>query len=187
MDSLKCNQCESIYEIYKQEEMLIEGVLPTHNMDSIAIEAERTSIEDIDYVYYYFNKGTLPKIKNSGNAAGIPRQWCIECIIKSIEDTYITRDPHYGDGVYVSLHDDLKNANERVKFAHGEVVSNREYRAKFEVINSIFLKKIKNTGGVMRTIENNLTKDIIFLNNQQREVVRFKGIEKYAGGEWLPL
>lgn len=185
MDTFHCRICKNEKYIYDQEKLNIRGILNQSNMDRIAIDTENISIEEIDYVFYYFNEWDLIKIRDSGNVAGMPRLWCEDCIIDSIEDTYISGNPHYGNGVYLTLHENLINANDEVKCAHGQDVSNRKYRAKFEVKDNNYLKKILNTGGVLRTIENEWNTDLIFLNTLQRDVAIFKGIEKYENGEWV--
>ncbi|WP_406541761.1 hypothetical protein [Clostridium ljungdahlii] len=89
----------------------------------------------------------------------------------------------------MSIHDNLKMASKYVKYAHGQQVSNRDYRIKFKIISYMDLKKIKHTGGVVKSKETKWYKKdtLILLNNKDRKVAEFKCIEQYKHGEWTVL
>lgn len=187
LDTFLCPCCNKSKEIYDQENLKISGILEKKQMDKIAEECEDISISDIKYIYYYFMKKDLSIIQTNCDAAAMPRQFCADCIDKTIKDTLSKKDPHYGDGVYLSIHKDLKNASLEVKSAHGENVSNREYRIKFKIISNLELKKFTGTGGVLRTIERKWHTELFFLNGSDRMIAKFIEIEKYLDGKWVVL
>ncbi len=189
MSSFKCDRCGTRHQTYNQDNLLLSGIINENEMDEIAQLNENINITDIRYVYYYFEKRSLPIILTNNNAAAIPREYCVDCIKQSIKDTFIEKDPHYGDGVYISIHKNLKNASDPVRYGHGEQVSKREYRIKFKIISSDYLNKISNTGGVVKTKENRWydKTELIMLNSPDRCVATFKCIEQYKDGEWIVI
>ena len=86
------------------------------------------------------------------------------------------------------MHNNLLNANLRVKKCHGDYVADRRLRAKFRVNNVESLLKISKTGGVLKTNEGVTNYDensLIFANRTNKNIVTYLGVEEYSDGNWI--
>lgn len=184
-----CSNCHKKSEDIDQNEFKVSGRLEKIMMSDKEIDIEENELEKGDIAYYYFNESDEECIKGNQNAAGKARSLCEECIYDTIEKTFTVKDPHYGDGVYLTLHNDLNNSNEYVKNCHGNYVANRSLRVKFRINKPELIIKVSNTGGVIKTNEgekNYKEGKLIFLNKDKKDkIATYLGIEEYKDGSWV--
>lgn len=185
---MKCSFCGTSEEDINQDIFKVCGVLDLDVVDEFEVELDEMDIENGDIIYYYFDEKDEEIIKGSQNVAGRARALCRNCILSTIERTFYDGDPHYCDGVYFTVHNNLLNANLRVKKCHGDYVADRRLRAKFRVNNVESLLKISKTGGVLKTNEGVTNYDensLIFANRTNKNIVTYLGVEEYSDGNWI--
>lgn len=185
---MKCSFCGTSEEDINQDIFKVYGVLDLDLVDEIEAELDEIDIENGDIIYYYFDEKDEDIIKGSQNVAGRARSLCRSCIHSTIERTFYDGDPHYCDGVYFTVHNNLVNANLRVKKCHGDYVADRILRAKFRINNVETLLKISKTAGVLKTNEdvtNYEENSLIFANRIDNDIVTYLGVEEYSNGNWI--
>lgn len=125
----------------------------------LCLAAEKLPLDEVMFVYYYFTADynvSAEKDFSGGLAIDLIQRHKIlwgraRCLTDdALRASLLTEHPHYGDGVYITCHEDLASAVLPVKRAHGVDVARRHYRAVYEVLNHEQMRKYEQTGGVMR-------------------------------------
>lgn len=152
-------------------------------------EAETSEFHVASVVYHYFpgerkvasGRTLRDEIEATGRVGSAAR-----CFSEGeIRDSLSTSEPHYGDGTYVTFHDELDKAHSEVKRHHGDTVSRRTYRAVLRVHLCRRFLRIRQTGGVgLATQETQPTLgEMLFIGRPEVEVIR---LERLESGEWVP-
>ncbi|MGL5647918.1 MAG: hypothetical protein ACRDDY_08710 [Clostridium sp.] len=183
-----CNDCKNEFEIINQDKTIFNGQLNTNILNFDEVDIEEYEVEKGDIIYYYFDKPHMELIKGDKDVCSRARNVCKICIEDSISKTFEERNPHYGDGVYFTMHDNLNNAKEEIKSCHGSYVAKRTNRVKFMVKEAVEFLKIYKTGGVLKTNEHTTNYDsgfLIFANkDRKQDIIKYMCLEEYRNGEW---
>lgn len=153
----------------------------------VDVDAESRDIAVGIIVYHYFDSEVLigseplgDHILATGRVASKARQWSM----KELQASMTTEEPHYGDGTYVTCHSMLSTAPYELRRHHGISVAKRRSRAVLEVLQSVRLIRIWQTGGIGIALAEKSSYGLVFLGHPEVNVLRLE----YLGdnGQWTP-
>ena len=183
-----CGACKKVFKVINQDDIHFKGKLEIETLSSDELDIEECELEKGDIIYYYFDIEHKEIIENSRDVCSSAMGLCLPCINDSILKTFESKVPHYGDGVYFTLNDNLNNANDEIKSCHGSYVAKRTIRVKFMIKEEFEFLKIYNTCGVLKTNEHDKVYEPrfkIFVNkDREKDLVKYMCLEEYRNGEW---
>lgn len=185
--------------IAEQDQSWVGQVTPVDiNSSKLCEQAEQTQKHGVARVYFYFSRDYDVSGDAHGFKGGIAFDlidrlkilWGLAYCMSTSElrASLKTNDPHYGDGVYMTCHEDLDRAAPAVRKAHGERVAERTTRAVYEVVDTGRLRKYRGTAGVMRWVP-----DFDPVQNQkitleaQGKTLLYLRTERLDRGRWVEV
>ncbi|MEH7254783.1 hypothetical protein V7111_21990 [Neobacillus niacini] len=155
-------------EDFDQENIeLIGQVTDLTQLDTVSYDAETTNLYPGVEIYYYYEEKTFKFISDGTPPKARFQNKCEACLLESLT----TEEPHYGDGVYFSQHKQLFHMETHEETVRSHGIPLREYRATYICLNEAVFKKIKKTGGVLRS-----RKHIVENINDQKLVSISEGV-----------
>jgi len=150
----RCSTCrdwgkdESCLHSHIEEDVegLLEPLVIQQNPSTIAYEEQTLEVGTIAYKYVQWS-ADLNLVEASQKIASKAQCLCINCIRYSLSFV-----PHYGDGAYCTLNEQLKRENPRIIHTHGIDIRAMDYRVVMKILEPITFKKISRTAGVVRSI-----------------------------------
>ncbi|PWI56584.1 hypothetical protein BM613_12990 [Sulfoacidibacillus thermotolerans] len=143
--AIKCTHPDN----YDQESINYKGlVVNVKSLDPISKRAEGGKIHQGIPFYYYYDEATWQFVRDKQIPTAKVRNMCRKCLKKSLS----TDEPHYGDGVYMTLHSDLYNANTTTEVLKSHGIGKRSFKATYMCCSAETFRKIPCTGGVVRSV-----------------------------------
>ncbi len=149
-------ECTHHHDDYDQESIDYKGFITDVKLiDPISMKAEREKLHRGSNLNYYYEELTWQYVRDRQIPTAKIRKMCRNCL----EASLTTNEPHYGDGVYMTLHPNLYNIKTTPEVLKSHGIGIRPYKATYLCQKPETFRKIPLTGGVIRSKIHSVNKD----------------------------